>query len=224
MNKETAILVFARIPEIGKVKSRIAEKTGHDSALLLYTSLLTDLFENLSTLLSQCTIFLEGTGQENQFRELFNINCNFKKQNGKDLGEKMKNAFATTFFECAEKVVLIGSDIPGTNHVLVRQALELLSENDAVIGPAEDGGYYLIGLKNKAFYKELFEDIEWGTDSVLRKTLKKADYLGLKVCLLDKKRDLDTVDDLINFRNNPSKLEGWDTTMKIINSLLSGRM
>ncbi len=224
MNKETAILVFARIPEIGKVKTRIAEKTGRDSALLLYTSLLTDLFENLSTLLNQCTIFLEGTGEKNQFRELFNINCNFKKQNGKDLGEKMKNAFAATFFEGAEKVVLIGSDIPGINHVVVRQAMELLSKNDAVIGPAEDGGYYLIGLKKKAFYKELFEDIEWGTDSVLRKTLEKADYLGLKVYLLDKKRDLDTVDDLINFRNNPAKLEGWDTTMKIINSLLSGRM
>jgi len=97
-------------------------------------------------------------------------------------------------FKNHRSVVLIGCDLPDLTSALISKAFDALQSNDLVIGPSCDGGYYLIGLKKEM--PDLFKEISWSSEKVLKQTLERAERLSLKVQLLEKLRDIDTLDDL----------------------------
>jgi rSAM/selenodomain-associated transferase 1 len=117
-----------------------------------------------------------------------------RPQRGGDLGEKMAAAFEEAFASGARRAVLIGSDVPWVTRETVVEAFRSLEDHDLVLGPARDGGYYLVALERQR--PELFEGIAWSTPSVLASTVERAGILGLTVRLLDPLRDIDTLQDL----------------------------
>lgn len=118
-----------------------------------------------------------------------------KLQKGVGLGERMEQAFKEGFLKGYRQIVLIGSDLPELTREDLKQAFEALDTNEYVLGPATDGGYYLIGMKS--LNSELFRQITWGSSTVLRQTIEKIKNKPLS--LLEKRRDLDTYEDLLGF-------------------------
>jgi rSAM/selenodomain-associated transferase 1 len=119
---------------------------------------------------------------------------NYQEQDAGDLGDRMRLAFQSAFNSGIQRAVIIGIDCPGLNAEILQQGFEKLEENDLVLGPAEDGGYYLIGLGRSI--PELFRGINWGTAEVLEKTVAIASYLDLAIGYLSQLPDLDRPEDL----------------------------
>ena len=117
-----------------------------------------------------------------------------------DLGERMKNGFMEAFAMNFKRVILIGSDIPGLPLEFIEEAFASLREKDAVVGPSLDGGYYLIGFKDKKFSPQVFKGIPWSTERVFEVTMKILEREGLTVHALKPLRDIDEVDDLREFQ------------------------
>jgi len=191
--KSNLIIIFTRNPELGKVKTRLAKDIGTVNALEIYKILLNHTFEIVTNINTQKWIFYSENINENQ---LFDENFEKKLQKGNDLGEKMKNAFEEGFNAGFQKIVIIGSDLIDLENSDFKLAFESLDTNDVVIGPALDGGYYLLGLKEN--YHQIFNDKKWGTDTVLKDTLK--DFKNQKVKLLNVKNDIDTIEDIKNIQ------------------------
>ena len=128
--------------------------------------------------------------------ELYNSKRPFNQQiqSGKDLGERMSNAFLEEFKSFIGKVCLIGTDIKGLDNIIIEEAFDYLEENDIVLGPASDGGYYLIGMKQ--YYPEIFRDIEMGKSSVLKETIERIKLSELKFTLLPILSDVDEFEDI----------------------------
>jgi rSAM/selenodomain-associated transferase 1 len=118
-------------------------------------------------------------------------------QHGTALGERLASAFADLLPDPADRAVVIGADCPDLNPAVIREAFTALDEHDLVLGPARDGGYYLIGLRRPA--PALFERVSWGTDRVFAQTLERAERGGLRVATLGVLADIDTPEDLVRF-------------------------
>lgn len=188
--------MFLKTPEKGKVKSRLADAIGEELTLDIYKTFVIDIIGTLKIRMYPLRIYFyppdSGEGIENWLGNGFV----FMPQNGRDLGERMKNAFAQSFSEGFEKVLITGSDIPDLTNVVIDEAFASLENNDAVIGPSADGGYYLIGSKKGTFLPEIFHGISWGTDSVFHETMKIFQKTVSRVHILPEWRDVDTIDDL----------------------------
>lgn len=188
--KESLILIFTRNPELGQVKTRLAATIGDQNALKVYNHLLNHTKE--------VVLDIEGTKRVLYSEELIENdiwdNEFFEKrlQFGIDLGARMKNAFADGFEEGYEKIVIVGTDLYDLEPSDIRKAIEVLDHQDVVIGPAEDGGYYLMGLKTVP--DGIFINKNWGTDTVLNDTLR--DIKNFKCHLLAVKNDIDTIEDI----------------------------
>lgn len=191
MNKNL-ILVFTRNPELGKVKTRLAASIGDKNALEIYILLLEHTKKIvLETPFDKQVLYSE----EINHHDMWNKNFFQKKlQVGFDLGERMCHAFQQGFTDGYEKIVIIGSDLIALESTDINAAIEKLEDNDVVIGPAEDGGYYLLGMKK--IPNNIFSNKKWGTDTVLNDTL--LDVANLKCHLLNEKNDIDTYDDIKN--------------------------
>lgn len=194
--QEYIVLLFVKSPEKGRVKSRLAEVIGEDAALDVYKRLVRDTLKTLEA--AGCVFRLcyyppgSGAAMENWLGDVYS----YVPQLGGDLGERMENAFALAFSEGMEKVVLIGSDIPGLSASLINEAFDALAAADAVIGPARDGGYYLIGFNSHSFLPAAFRGVVWSTDSVYRETMNIFGEAGLGVHVLSRLTDVDTYEDL----------------------------
>ncbi len=191
MHNDCALGILFRLPELGKVKSRLAQDLGKEEALRLYSLMLKQTF-NLAKGLRGLTIFGFYDGNLKGFTcpDFLSI----EPQKGIDLGEKLHNAFKHLFVKGFDRVCLIGSDSPTLPEGFIYQAFESLNHLDLVLGPCEDKGYYLIGMKQPM--PELFRDIPWGTQDVLRLTLKKAQSIAVSYTLLPTWYDIDSVADL----------------------------
>ncbi len=183
-----ALCMFVKYPEQGKVKTRLAQDIGEEKALEIYKRLLRILIPEHDNRAYQFYMSVTPEDKARKFKKLYPAGTVIKQQ-GDDLGEKITHALQRLLADHG-KVIIIGSDCPNITHEDIKQALQALDNNDVVIGPAEDGGYYLIGMKK---YHTLFNDIDWSTEKVLDQTLKKASDLNVK--LLDEKRDIDTKED-----------------------------
>lgn len=194
------LLVFARVPALGRVKSRLAAGVGEPAALAAYHELLAITRTAIVEAGMPATIWLadaagpEPTATETQEWAGLAACC----QPPGDLGERMTAAFAAAFAAGASRVAIIGTDCPGLRASHLRQAFALLEEHDVVLGPATDGGYYLLGMRQPQ--PELFRNKTWSTASVLADTLADAQRLGHSVALLPELRDVDTADDLAAWR------------------------
>ena len=185
-----ALLIFTRNPQLGKVKTRLAKTFGDKKALEVYKDLLLHTMEATKDLDCDVFVFYDEKIEEN---DIWSTKIYHKfVQSGKDLGEKMQNAFQKLFALNYQNCIIIGSDLFDLNEKMIIDAFQLLDKNDAVIGPAEDGGYYLLGLKN--IIPAIFQNKNWGTSSVFADTLK--DLENLKVDLTKKLNDIDTFEDL----------------------------
>jgi rSAM/selenodomain-associated transferase 1 len=201
IEKNGALIIFAKSPEPWLVKTRLIPDVGVDAATKLYKELLTrTLTTSTNSTFMEKQLWLSGDVEHSFFASYKEAKTfQFKQQVGKDLGERMCNAFENALLEY-DYAVTIGCDCPGlTNNDLKLAADMLESDSDMVLGPAEDGGYYLIALKKN--YAELFSEIEWGSENVFSKTMLIAKNLGLNVGLLEKRNDVDRVTDIPFFED-----------------------
>lgn len=190
MNHKNLLIIFTRNPVLGKVKTRLAKTVGDKTALDIYTFLLKKTKE--ITLDSPCdkVVYYSEKIIKNDI-----WNCNsFRKevQFGEDLGAKMKNSFYDAFENNYRKVVLIGSDIYDLESYHINEAFKKLETNDVVMGPALDGGYYLIGLKK--MHPKIFDNKKWGSSTVRKDTLKNLEKVD--VHLLPVLNDVDVIEDI----------------------------
>ena len=187
--KKEVVLVFQKNAILGKVKTRLASGMGKPRALEIYRHLIQLTYSALEVVPASIWTYFSDFIPET-------INPPIAKsflQEGQDLGERMANAFARSFESGMEKVVLIGTDCPTLQSNHLNEAFEALNYSDLVVGPATDGGYYLIGMNRRADY--LFEGITWSTSQVLSETLNVASQHGLTTTLLCELDDIDTQED-----------------------------
>lgn len=191
-----ALLIFVKNPEVGKVKTRLAATIGDEAALAIYQQLLLYTASATEYLVVDKFVFYSGHKEE---EDIWNNKHFFKEvQHGNDLGERMKNAFSITFGKGYERVVIIGSDCPDITEVRIESAFSELDSAEVVMGPTEDGGYYLMGMKK--LYPELFENMRWSTNHVFPDTIRKCEDLHLTYSLLPVLNDIDEMKDLIEFQ------------------------
>ena len=189
--EDSHLIIFIKNPVAGKVKTRLADAIGDEMALEVYLQLLAItrvVSENVD-----CTRHLFYS-DEIESDEWDSDKFNKHVQEGDSLGERMKNAFNQVFALGAKQAVIIGSDCPKLNSNLVHSAFEILNEKDVVIGPAKDGGYYLIGMRAPLPF--LFDDKEWSTDTVFEDTVVDLMENRLTYGRLRQLSDVDTIYDL----------------------------
>ena len=190
------LIVFVKYPEPGKVKTRIARELGAEKAADIYSLIAECVIERvMESTKYRTVIFFDPPEREAEIRQwLGREDIVFEPQSGITIGERMFHAFASVLSSGAEKAVLIGTDVPKITGEIVSEAFDLLDSEDAAIGPAEDGGYYLLGLKKAEAL--LFEEIEWGSGSVCEKTFERLRGLNIGYKTLDTLRDVDTPEDI----------------------------
>ncbi len=186
----TTLIIFAKNPIKGRVKTRLAKTTGPEKALQIYKELLA---------------ICKGYTQSLPFRkvlyhDLYSYNYGYwpkeqfiqRIQKGANLGDRMAIAFKEQF-EYAKQVLIIGADCPYLGSTILQEAADKLKTNDLVIGPSLDGGYYLMGMRH--FEPSLFQNINWSTETVLTATIEKAKQLSLRIHLLPTLSDIDHYED-----------------------------
>src|SRR5574341_184543 len=190
------LLIFLKYPEPGKVKTRLAQYIGKEKAAHIYSVMAETIIYRVSKSREYKTIaFFDPPGRKSDIENwLSNNDCKFLPQEGNYLGERMANAFSKAFALGADKVVIIGTDCIDISNDLISEAFSTLDITDVILGPAEDGGYYLLGLKK--LIPEIFNNIDWSTNRVLNQTLKTLREKGLRFQLLQTLKDIDTANDL----------------------------
>jgi len=184
------LLIFVKNPILGHVKSRLAADIGEEKALAVYLDLVEKTRKETEQLTGvRCVLYYSNfIDKDDEWSSDF-----FEKrlQSKGDLGDKMQKAFQES---SDDKVIIIGSDCYDLQREHIEKAFDKLNSIDIVIGPANDGGYYLLGMKK--LYPELFEGVDWSTEKVLTQTLDKIKSLNLSVGFLEELVDLDTLRDL----------------------------
>ena len=185
---EPRIIIFVKAPRPGFVKTRLAAAIGNEAARNAYRRLAETVVANLAPL-PHTELRFTPDDAENEIAHWLSDDWTARPQGEGDLGERMHRAF----IEAKGPAIIIGSDCPQVELSDLRTAAKTLQARDAVIGPATDGGYWLIALN--APCPALFENIKWSTSDVLPKTLEKANEAGLSVQLLRELTDVDTGED-----------------------------
>jgi rSAM/selenodomain-associated transferase 1 len=189
-----ALIVFARAPEPGYVKTRLAAELGAEEALSVYRRLAERVVAAVHAAGSySVTVAYTPPGAEPLMRRWLGTSVALRPQSDGDLGERMATAVADAFSAGAERVVVIGTDCPEVSADVVEEAFTRLDAADVVLGPASDGGYYLIGMSR--LHRALFDDVPWSSADTLRATLERARAHGLSIALLEQRRDIDTAAD-----------------------------
>jgi len=196
-----ALVIFAKAPIPGQVKTRLCPPLTGDEAATLHGSFVLDTLERSKMAVTKLKLPLDRylACSPSSTAVFFKImeerqGVTLIDQEGDDVGVRMSRAFETLFAQDYRQVLIMGTDVPSLPLDHYKQALALLEQHDLVLGPALDGGYYLIGLKKPA--PALFENIPWSTNQVMALTGEKAKTLGLAIGLLPEWRDIDTIDDL----------------------------
>lgn len=197
-NLRNSLIIFLRYPRNGEVKTRLAKTTSPELATDIYKIFSENLINIIKRIpnINRFTFYSKESDKE-VIMEWLGSKLLFSQQQGDDLGNKMKNAFEKVFSIGTQKVIIVGTDIPDLSKEIIVDAYGALDNHDVVIGPSNDGGYYLIGMKN--FYSGIFEEIEYSTPTVLKVTLEKVKQLKLTYHLLPTLRDIDNKEDLLDW-------------------------
>ncbi|APY11391.1 hypothetical protein BWZ22_09105 [Seonamhaeicola sp. S2-3] len=185
------VIVFVKNAIPGKVKTRLAKTIGNEAAFLVYKELVKITEKALKNLKIDKRIYFSNCVVETEW-----TNHNKYIQNGNNLGERMKNAFNDGFNDGYNRIILIGSDLPDISAKHIKKGFSILNKKDLVFGPAIDGGYYLIGMRN--MHKMVFENKPWSQPNLLTKTLNQLTENNITFSNLDTLNDIDTFDDLKN--------------------------
>ncbi len=190
MKNENLLIIFTKTPEPGKVKTRLAKDIGNEKALKIYKILLEHSRKITAPLEFAKQVYYAGEIAKNDLWE--SKSYLKKKQFGNDLGERMLNAFKNGFEEGYRRIVIIGTDIYNIQTEDIEMAFNSLNKNDFVIGPASDGGYYLLGMNS--LNSDVFKNKKWSTPSVFNDTLN--DLKAHKVKILPQRKDIDVLEDI----------------------------
>jgi rSAM/selenodomain-associated transferase 1 len=191
--KDNAVILFARDPILGQVKTRLSSSFDDETILRLYTCFVEDSLEKIRQVdNADCFVGISPSNLSGFFNGIEDSDTRSFIQQGKDLGDKMRQAFVDRFSDGYKKVVIIGSDSPSLPVSYINQALN--SDKDLMLGPSTDGGYYLIAMTGKV--SEVFDGIAWGTEQVLDETLNRVKKAGVSLELLPVWYDVDFPEDL----------------------------
>lgn len=197
MATDSLLMVFVKNPKKGKVKTRLAKTVGDEKALEIYRILLDHTITIAKRVNYDKAIFYSDYIDETDMWQ----KAKFSQyvQEGNDLGERMYNAFKYAFSKQYKSVVIIGSDCLDLNEHIISDAFDILKNSEVVIGPAKDGGYYLLGMQK--LYKDLFINKHWSTENVLLDTLLDVSQLNISMKLLPTLSDIDEEKDLEVHKN-----------------------
>ncbi len=198
MPEKRLLIVFVKNAILGTAKTRLAKTIGKEAAFDVYKHLM-HITEQATLGLNNCDVHIFFSSEKDPTRW-----TNYEQfvQQGNDLGERMSDAFRRGFEKGYTQIVGVGSDLPDLTSEIIEKGLDELSSNDAVFGPAEDGGYYLIGMRS--MIDCIFEDKPWSTEDLLTITLEDLKQSGFSVGLIETLNDVDTEEDLMN-----SSLKDW---------------
>lgn len=205
------LILFTRYPEPGTTKTRLIGALGADGAAELHrrmTELAVDAGRELRASNGTAVQIRYIGGDDLRMRQWLGNDMQYAAQIGHDLGQRMDSAFKDGFDQGCDRIVVMGSDCPGLTAGILEKAFQALDDHCVVLGPAADGGYYLIGLKQRL--PGVFREIPWGTGTVLEKTRSVLSSLGVSCAMLDKLSDVDT----------PGDLHVWESVPKAGNSRL----
>ena len=198
MSEKRLLLVFVKNAVLGTAKTRLAKTIGNDAAFDVYKHLM-HITEQATISLKNCDVHIYFSSEKDPTRW---TNYTQYVQQGNDLGERMSDAFRRSFELGYEQIVGVGSDLPDLTSEIIDKGLVELNSNDAVFGPAEDGGYYLIGMRS--MLECIFENKPWSTEGLLDVTLKELKSKGHSVGIIETLNDVDTEEDLMS-----SSLKEW---------------
>jgi len=191
---KNALIIFQKNPELGKVKTRLALTIGDENALKIYTVLVNHTHKLASQIIAKKYLFFSNFQENDQKWSDYSL----KTQKGGDLGLRMFNAISEVKKEGAERIVVLGTDCYELTKDIISDAFEKLENNDYCIGPALDGGYYLIGTTNPD--ENVFLGKEWSTETVFREAEKSIQKIGKKLAILEVLSDVDHEEDLKDLR------------------------
>lgn len=190
------LIIFVRFPHPGKVKTRLATSIGNDNAARLYRLCTENIFKETKKLSDNVLryIFYADRDDKDNVMKWAGPVFHFMPQVEGDLGTRIEAAFNYVFRQGARKAIIVASDVPDLSAGIIRNAISALTDNDIVIGPTNDGGYYLLGMNG--IHSDLFRGVTWSTTKVYDETLGIVEYLGLRVHCLRTLDDIDTEEDL----------------------------
>lgn len=194
---KATLIIFSRFPEVGRTKTRLIPALGPQGAADLQTQMTESIVHTAQRACERWGARLEicfWGGDRTMMAQWLGSEFHYQHQGPGNLGEKMARAFQRSFDQGSDRTVIIGSDCPSLTPEDMGQAFRTLERKDLVLGPATDGGYYLIALRRS--HPELFQNIAWGTDQVFAQTLAIALHWGLSVGYLPPRNDIDRPEDL----------------------------
>ena len=203
MNPATVAL-FVRPPVPGRVKTRLAATIGDRFSCTLYRAMVLDVLRAVQASGLELCLFHDGSDPEQLPAAWRRRATRVLPQCAGDLGARMATAFVDCFAAGCDRVLLAGSDLPGLDAPTLLAAARGLEQDEAVLLPTRDGGYGLFGLRATAFSPSFFTDIAWSTDRVLTTTRKRLHRAGTRVQLLPVQGDIDTIDDLRSYGQQPA--------------------
>jgi uncharacterized protein len=186
------LIVFVRAPRAGAVKTRLAREIGATAACDAYHKLVRAVLNRINSI-GNVQLRYSPDDAESEVQPWLRRSWTLSPQGSGDLGERLTRAFAESFADGARRVVIIGSDCPWLSDAEIEQAWNELETHDLVLGPARDGGYWLVGLREPK--PAVFDGISWSTETVLEQTLERARGQSLRFLLLRELRDVDTLED-----------------------------
>ncbi|MCF8057524.1 MAG: TIGR04282 family arsenosugar biosynthesis glycosyltransferase [Desulfocapsa sp.] len=201
------VIYFTRFPSPGKCKTRLIPRLGPEGAMRIHKQLVAHTLKTLIDFFirdnnTEFIIYHDG-GSRQEMEKWLGGDYQYKEQQGKDLGRRMADALAHGLNK-TQNCILLGSDCPDINGSILAESLQALKQRDVVLGPAHDGGYYLIGVRGTVtpyICRKLFGEIPWGGDRVFAKTVEQAERLGLDFHILEKLHDIDDAEDLQYFHH-----------------------
>ena len=214
---KNGLLFFVKYPILGKVKSRLSDEFDENLVLTLYEKFVEDLLNMLNSEKFSVIICYHPTGTIENYKKWLGKSYRYISQDGKDLGERLQNCFQKGFRLGFKKLIVIGSDSPDLPQKIINDSFQALDEYDSVIGPCDDGGYYLLGFKSNSYIQDAFQKIKWSTSTVFEKTIDILNKKSLKNYVLPKLSDVDTIEDLKNLYHRNKKTDFKNSnTMKFI--------
>ncbi len=217
--QDSAVIIFAKYPEPGKVKTRLASSTDDVFAAKFYRICAEHIFREIHKIKISAFLFSPISDNKNLVENWAGKGFIYKQQIGNSLGDKMRNAFDEVFKSGFKTTVIIGTDVPGITAETIGVALNNLETTEVVISPSDDGGYSLLGMK-KLFPILFSNDIMWSTDKVLPVTLAKMNEHNINYKILPSLHDVDTLEDLKRFLNRKNDSLQKYSTEKVHKDIL----
>jgi rSAM/selenodomain-associated transferase 1 len=209
---------MAKYPAVGMVKTRLGESIGAEKGAHLYLCFLRDTIEKVNSLSVPFFIYYTPEDKITDFKRLFGNDLGYLPQRGDDLGERLYNGFVKSFENGFTSAIALASDVPDLPKAILDEALKKLTENDSVIGPSFDGGYYLIGLRKDSASKNLFRGIAWSTETVFKETMKKIKQGNISCHALAPWGDVDQIADLNRLLSSEDPVFHRSYTWRFLNS------